>query len=190
MDVFASMFRSSSSDSGSDTEPAVSARHRHCGKSRRASKRRHVELELAVAKARLKLVTARLKDAEATAPTPLKCPLTLKPVSDIAAPVSVGQHIVDVSALVAYVDHKNPNGNTNNPSTFRVPHFTAPNEYGTLGFAVSVVTEAQQQMYGARKTPLSVEDGSAVDLVMRLLKHRRRAPMLVDTDTESDSDFR
>lgn len=186
MEAYRGVFGSSDSDA---TDPqAVPRRRRRCGKA--LPKERRLELEINVLRARLELERARRQAAEAAAPAPkdLSCPLTQAPVASIQAPVVVCNTIVDAAAVAAHVDHNNPSGNPNNPSTLRVPHFHAPNEYATLGFAVSVVTEAQQKMYGARKTPLDASDRSAVDLVLRLLRRRRAAAQLRDSDTEYESD--
>ena len=175
---------------GSDsdaTEPQSVPRRRRCGKA--MSRERRLQLEINVLRAKLELERALRQAAEApSTPRALECPLTQAPVASIEIPVVVCNTVVDATALAAFVDHKNPTGNPNNPSTLRVPHFHAPNEYATLGFAVSVVTEAQQQMYGARRTPLEVNDRSAVDLVLRLLRRRRVAAQFSDTSTEYDSD--
>lgn len=174
-------------DSGSETDapPDLATRKRKRAAAGPDRENRLLRLELAVADAKLKLLEAQLADARDEPLSETRCPLTLTPVRLLRAPVAVGSWIVDVEALVPFLAHANPSANPANPSTLRVPHFHAPNDYATVGYAVRVVTEAEQKMYGARPTPLGPTDRSAVDMVTRLLKRHTRDNQLRDSDSDT-----
>jgi hypothetical protein len=184
-----------SSSSDDDTQPPIAAptAQRRCGKAPRT--RRVAQLHTKVLEARIAALEAELAleralRADVEAPRQrMKCPLTLADVSALACPVAVGRHIVSGPEFAAAVAHDNPNWTPENNAVIKVRDFHSPTEYATLGFAVSVVTEAQQQMYGARKTPLRGGERSAADLVMRLLKRQRAAALFRDSDTEYESDI-
>ena len=190
--VVARVFGSSSDE---DTEPPRGSRSetRRCGKAPRHARLiiKALEARVAALEAQLALERAMRTDAEAAPPQRMQCPLTLRNVARLACPVSVGHHIVSGPAFAKAVAHDNPRWAPDDRAAIRVRHFHSRAEYATLGFAVTVVTEAQQRMYGCRPTPLGATDQSAADLIVRLMgtpPSRARGADFRASDS-SDSDF-